>query len=181
MCHYLPPQSWSVKMSFWDPPTKDGLTFMLEPWCLITEVVTVGQCTYTHWHCWQEDGDYHWYQKPSLLLSLWPLLSLVVYEACKRCWDLWAALVLSWPCPVLDTHVLSSHTLFSGLRFSWVFAWSSQSIFYLLSHLYWTARHLEATGHPLFIAHHFSLQCCLKIQSTHPADCPPLSPLLLKH
>ena len=114
-------------MPFWDPPTKDGLTFMLEPWCLITEVVTVGQCTYTHWHCWQEDGDYHWHQKPSLLLSL-------VYEACKRCWELWAALVLSWLCFVLDTHVLSSHTLFSGLLFSWVFAWSSQSIFYLLSH-----------------------------------------------
>ena len=166
-------------MPFWDPPTKDGLTFMLESWCLITEAVTAGQWTYTHWHCWQEDWAYHWHWKSSLLLLSWPLLSPLVYEACRSRGDLCAALVLSRLCPVLVAHVLSSHTIFSGLRFSWVFGWCSWGVFYLPSHLYRTAWHPEATGHLFCITLHFSLQSSLEIQSTHPADHPPLGPLLL--
>ena len=51
-------------------------------------------------------------------------LTTCLWGICRRRWDLWAALVLSWLCPV-DTHALSSHTQFSGLCFSWVFAWCS--------------------------------------------------------
>ena len=65
-----------------------------------------------------------------LLSPLWRLLSPLVYKACRRRGDLWTALVLSRLCPLLVALVLFSHSRFSGLRFSRVFARHSRGVFY---------------------------------------------------
>ena len=98
-------------------------------------------------------------------------------EDAGTCGLLWCYLTM--PCSRYSC-IIFSYSIFRSL-FLLSFCLMFSSVFYLPSHLYWTACHLESMEHLLRIAHHFSSQCSLEIQSTHPADHPPVGPLLLKH